>query len=313
MPPLPLSALLVFRAAAERQSFRAAATALGITPSAVSHRIRLLEADLGVALFLRGVRSVSLTPAGAALAACATQAFAGLEQGVAAARAAGQERHLRVSALPLFTNAWLIPRLAGFEAAHPGVSIAIETSNRMADLERDGIDVAIRNIDALTPGLAGRKLLDLRAVPLCATAVAAGLKTPADLAHATLIHISARPQSWDTFLCAAGLPALQARRNLAFDTVPAALHAAASGQGVALAMAPLVWDALPPGLVVPFPPPAVSAGAYFVVYRRPDRARALVRAFVDWLCAEMAAYRRHAPGFVPAHAAAFLQHAHAGV
>jgi LysR family glycine cleavage system transcriptional activator len=306
---LPLTALATFRGAATRGSFRAAATSLGTTPSAVSHQIRRLEAALGVPLFTRGARSVALTPPGAVLARHTARALAALEAAVAEARAAGVETRLRVSALPLFTSAWLIPRLARFEAAHPGISIDIETTNQLADLERDNINVAIRNIDAPTPGLAGRKLLDLRAVPLCAAAVARRLDRPEALADATLILISARPRGWADWLEAAGLPALTPRRNLAFDTIPAALQAAARGHGVALGIAPLVWDALPPGLVVPFAPPLVSAGAYFAVYRRADRARALVRAFVDWLSAEMNTYRGRAAAGVPPAFAAFRQRA----
>jgi LysR family glycine cleavage system transcriptional activator len=306
---LPLTALATFREAATRGSFRAAATALGTTPSAVSHQIRELEATLGSPLFTRGARSVALTPSGAMLAGHTARAFAALEAAVAEARAAGAETRLRLSALPLFTSAWLIPRLARFEAAHPGISIDIETTNRMADLERDNVDVAIRNVDALTPGLAGRKLLDLRAVPLCAASLAHQFNRAEALADATLIHVSARPHGWSQWLAAAGLPALTPRRNVSFDTIPAALEAAALGHGVALGIAPLVWDAMKPGLVVPFPPPPVSAGAYFAVCRRADRARMMVAAFVDWLSAEMTTYRARAAAGVPPAFAAFAQRA----
>ncbi|MEJ0048968.1 MAG: LysR substrate-binding domain-containing protein, partial [Rhodospirillales bacterium] len=305
--PLPLTALATFREAAARGSFRGAAVALGTTPSAVSHQIRKLEAALGGPLFTRGVRNVALTQSGTVLAGHVARAFAALEAAVEEAREAGAETRLRVSALPLFTSAWLIPRLARFERAHPGVFIDIETTNRLADLERDNIDVAIRNVDAVTPGLAGRKLLDLRAVPLCAAALAPLLDRPEALADATLIHVSARPDAWSTWLAAAGLNDFVVRRGLAFDTVPAALQAAARGHGVALGIAPLVWDALPAGLVVPFAPPAISAGAYFAVFRRADRARTLVRAFVDWLSAEMNAYPGRANTSVPPAFAAFQQ------
>ncbi len=306
--PLPLTALANFRAASGCGSFRGAAALLGTTPSAVSHQIRQLEASLGTPLFMRGARSVALTPAGTTLAGHTARAFTALEDAVAEARAAGRETRLRVSALPLFTSAWLIPRLARFEAAHPGVAIEIETSNRMADFERDAIDVAIRNIDALTPGLAGRKLLDLRAVPLSSAGIAPALRGPADLAGAALIHISARPGAWAEWLRAAGLPGLQPARNLSFDTLPDAMQAASRGHGVMLGLAPLVWDALPPGVVVPFAPPVVSGGAYFAVHRRADGARLLVRAFVAWLASEMAAYRAACGAFVPQAVAAFPQH-----
>src|SRR5215813_1070820 len=108
-------------------------------------------------------------------------------------RGRGAKTTLRVSALPLFTSAWLIPRLADFEARHPDITLAIETTNRIVDLERDGVDVGIRNLRKPTPGLTVRKLLDVRSVPLVARKLAPSLKQPRDLAAHTLIHVSARP------------------------------------------------------------------------------------------------------------------------
>jgi len=286
-PRLRLAALEAFRHAAATGGFQAAGAALGITPSAVSHQIRALEAALGVSLFTRGVRSVILTEAGRALAAATETAFAGLDAAVATLRAVPAGTRLRVSALPLFTNAWLIPRLPGFEAAHPGIAIEIDTSNRLADIAAGEADIGIRNVNQPGPGLAARKLLDLRAVPLCAPALAAVLTAPAELADHVLIHHSGRPHAWETMLAALGVAGLSPHRSISFDTLPAALEAAMLGHGVALGIAPLVWDAIAPErLVVPFAAlPMVSAGAYFVVHRR--ERTAAVSAFVEWVVGEM--------------------------
>jgi DNA-binding transcriptional LysR family regulator len=205
-----------------------------------------------------------------------------------AATRVAQSRVLRISALPLFTSTWLIPRLAHFEAAHPGISIDIETTNRMVDLDTEPVDIAIRNVDAPTPGFDCHKLMDLRAVPLCTAAIASRVKGPADLAGETLIHISARRDSWPQWLAALGFAALQARAHVSFDTVPAALDAAAHGRGVMLGPGPLVLVApQAQGLVVPFETPPYSAGAYFLIHRRRDRADARVRAFVTWMKREL--------------------------
>jgi LysR family glycine cleavage system transcriptional activator len=284
------AALEAFRHAVSEGSFQAAARRLGITPSAVSHQVRGLEAALGTVLFNRGVRSVALTAAGAELAASVETSFRALEAALDRHRALAAPARLRISALPLFTSAWLIPRLARFEAAHPGLAIEIETANRLADLVAGEADIAIRNVDRPGPGLAARKLLDLRAVPLCAPALARSIKAPADLAGQLLIHHAARPDGWPRVLAALGVGKLQARRDLRFDTLPAALEAAALGQGVALGLDPLVWDTVAPGsLVVPFAVPAISGGSYILVHRRPpSRAEA---AFAAWITAEMAADR----------------------
>lgn len=261
---------------------------MNVTPSAVSHQIKALEDFVGAALFVRSVRAVRLTELGRALAQSVGAAFDGLEVGLARARAGAGQARLKVSALPLFTNVWLVPRLGGFEAAHPGIAIAIETTNRLVDFDTEDFDVAIRNVYAPTPGLASRKLLDLYAVPLCAPKIARTLDEPADLAGATLIDVSARAPGWPEWLEAIGLKGLRPKGTLSFDTVPSALEAAAQGRGVLLGLAPLIFDApAAKGLTVPFEAPRISAGSYFVVCRRSDLVRPLVRAFIDWITAEM--------------------------
>ena len=287
-PRTKWAALEAFRHAAAAGSFQAAARRLGITASAISHQVRGLEAELGVALFTRGVRSVALTPAGAELAVAAEAALGGMEAALARLRAPAAATRLRISALPLFTSFWLIPRLARFEAAHPGLAIEIETANRLADLAAGEADIAIRNVERPGPGLTARKLLDVRAVPLCTPALAAAIKTPADLAGQVLIHHAGRPDGWPRVLAALGVPGLMPRRDIRFDTLPAGLAAAALGQGVALGLDPLVWDSVTPGsLVVPFAVPPISGGTYFLVHRRPPGPAEA--AFAAWILAEMAA------------------------
>lgn len=297
----PLTALRAFHAAGRLGSFQAAARALGVTPSAISHQIRGLEEWLGTPLFTRGARRIELTKAGRALLRDTDGAFARIAGAAKRLKVSGGKQ-LRVSALPLITGAWLIPRLHRFEAKHPGITLEIETTNTISDLDRDGVDVAIRNLRAPTPGLAARKLLDVSGVPVCAPKIAAALKKPRDLAQQTLIHISARPDAWPAWLKSAGVAGLKAKRDLSFDTIPAALDAAARGHGVALGMHPLIWEApVTKDLVAPFPTKIGSGSSYYVVHRKADGGRAEVKAFVDWITKEMAAFRA-THGGVPKHA-----------
>jgi LysR family transcriptional regulator, glycine cleavage system transcriptional activator len=289
----PLATLRAFEAAARRGSFRDAASELGVTPSAVSHQVKLLEQWIGAPLFVRATRAVRLTPLGASLAADMSQSFTLMRTALVNARQADDPR-LKISALPLFTNVWLVPNLERFQAKWPDAVIEIETTNRLADFASDTVDVAIRNLT--TPpktALGARKLMDLFATPLCAPALAARFCAPQDLKRATLIHISARDSGWPNWLKAMDLEGLKPAGNLSFDTVPSAIEAAVQGRGVILGLAPLIWDTpAARDLVVPFATPQYHAGSYYVHYRTADLARPLVRAFVEWLVAGVRADAR---------------------
>jgi LysR family glycine cleavage system transcriptional activator len=291
----PLTALRAFLAAGHHASFQEAARELGVTPSAISHQIRGLERWLGAAMFVRGTRQVELTKSGKALLRETERAFGQIAFAAAKLRTKVGPKTLRVSALPLFTSAWLIPRLERFQARFPDIVLDIETTNRVTDLDRDKIDVAIRNLRAPTPGLIARKLLDVRGVPVCAPKLLQGgnaLTTPADLARHTIIHVTARPEAWAAWFKGVGLEGLRAKRELSFDTIPAALDAAARGHGVALGMHPLVWESpVAASLVVPFAPTVAGDSSYYVVHRKTDRERAEVKAFVEWVAKEMAAFQ----------------------
>src|SRR5262249_24442347 len=144
-PLPPLSCLRSFAAAARHQSFRLAAAELGVTPSAVSHQVKVLENWIGTPLFVRAGRDVRLSASGSSVAAKVMEAFDLLAQSLDSARRQASETTLRISALPLFTQAWLIPRLGRFERAHPEITITIDTASRLTDFDRDPVDVAVRN------------------------------------------------------------------------------------------------------------------------------------------------------------------------
>jgi LysR family transcriptional regulator, glycine cleavage system transcriptional activator len=291
LPPLP--SLRAFAAAGRRQSLRDAAAELGVSPSAVSHQVRALEAWVGAPLFERGVRQVRLTAEGAVLSQALNKAFAEMAGALDQARRASVASSLKVATLPLFASAWLGPRLHRFEIAHPELSLRIHTDPRVYDLQGGEADVAIRNVDAPGAGLYARKLLDLRGAPLCSADLARDLAVPADLKRMTLIGLSVGRMGWADWLAHAGVAGLKPRRTLTVDTLPEAIDLAVRGQGVMLGLVPLIWD-LPRAaeLVAPFDVPPRDAGAYFVVCRNQDRATPVVRAFIDWLVSEMRADSR---------------------
>lgn len=208
-----LLALQAFELAARTGSFKAAAEALHITASAVSHRIASLERTLGARLFERGPRGVVLSPAGNALAATTGHAFGDLSR--ALARQSSGSRRLRVSAVPIFASHWLLPRLGQFLADHPEIELQVEASPRMADMETGLVDVALRYGEGQWPGLSAERIMDLETVPVAAPTLVRRLKlgTPADLVRAPLIRVSPFGASWIEWATAAGLDAQRFERR----------------------------------------------------------------------------------------------------
>ena len=286
----PLDALRVFEAAARRLSFAAAAEELHLSASAVSHRIKALEAQLGITLFQRMTRKVQLTPAGRAYAAAVADALAILRE--ATRRLAGEaNRPLTVSVTPLFGARWLLPRLARFEAAHPGLAVRLVSTSRLADFSADGVDCAVRYGRGRWPGLAAHWLMTLDFVPVCAPSLLKQglLKSPSDLAHHTLLHYEATPDAWRMWLLAAGATGVDPDRGQILSDMPTTVQAAIDGIGIAIADRKfLARELAQRRLVTPFAIDMPSGGAFYFVYPEPRAADRRVALFRDWVLKEVA-------------------------
>jgi DNA-binding transcriptional LysR family regulator len=286
-----LLALQAFELAARSGSFKAAAEALHITASAVSHRIAGLERTLGAKLFERGPRGVDLAPAGIALAATTGHAFGDLAR--ALARQSSGSRRLRVSAVPIFASHWLLPRLGQFLADHPEIELQVEASPRMADMEAGLVDVALRYGDGQWPGVSAECIMALETVPVAAPSLVRRLKlgAPADVARAPLIRVSPFGASWTDWATAAGLDAsrFERRKGVQVDGMGAALRAAAHGLGVALAFDPVIDSEIRSGALVRVGPGVPSRGQIWLVCRPRERTLPAIRALRRWLLAETGA------------------------
>jgi DNA-binding transcriptional LysR family regulator len=286
-----LLALQAFELAARTGSFKAAAEALHITASAVSHRIAGLERTLGAKLFERGPRGVVLAPAGIALAATTGHAFGDLAR--ALARQSSGSRRLRVSAVPIFASHWLLPRLGQFLADHPEIELQVEASPRMADMEAGLVDVALRYGDGQWPGVSAECIMALETVPVAAPSLVRRLKlgAPADVARAPLIRVSPFGASWTDWATAAGLDAsrFERRKGVQVDGMGAALRAAAHGLGVALAFDPVIDSEIRSGALVRVGPGVPSRGQIWLVCRPRERTLPAIRALRRWLLAETGA------------------------
>lgn len=285
----PLTTLPAFDAAARYLSFTKAAAELNVTHGAISRAVRNLEDQLGVQLFERGTRSVSLTPAGAAYAAEIGTALDRISAATIVATAPRSAHVLTVSTSDGFAGRWLVPRLHRFHRAHRDIDVRIATSGLLADFVRDGIDIAIRYGSGDYEGVVSELLSEVDVFPVCSPELLKGehpLREPADLRYHTLIH-DGFPIDWATWLERAGISDINPNSGVRFDSATYATEAAVHGEGVLLGRSTLVSADLASGrLVRPFGQEIKASSSYYVVYLATALRQRKVRAFRDWLLAE---------------------------
>ena len=156
----PLNALRAFEASARRLSFARAAEELGVTPAAISHQVRQLEDQLGVALFHRMTRQVALTDAGRVLLPGLTEGFDALAGALDTLRSLEESGRLTVAVAPSFAAKWLVPRIERFNARHRDIDLLIMPGMDLVDFRTDGVDVAIRYGRGKYDGLVAESLFD---------------------------------------------------------------------------------------------------------------------------------------------------------
>lgn len=279
---LPLQAIRAFEVAARLDSFKAAADELGLTPSAVSHQVRLLERHVGCRLFDRGRRGVMLTAAGVEFAGPITAAF-DLMRG-ASVRLMGDPATIRVSAVPVFARRWLLPSLASFERHNPGMTLRVDVSLAHVDIAGGDADVGIRFGLGAWPGLHAEKLADVEACPICAPSVLGAGASLDAIAEATLVSVTAAPGAWLAWFTAAGRPDLAPQREMHCESLASALEAARDGVGVVLAPSMFVETELQTGALVQPHPAQISAGsAYYLVCRQGEQDMPKARRVLRWL------------------------------
>lgn len=295
-PVFPLDLLRGFDAVARHLSFTRAAGELHLTQSAVSRQIALLEERLGVALFARRTRAVTLTGAGATLHREAAAALARLDAAVARVRAAPPERGVTVTCAVGFASLWLLPRLPRLRALHPGIDVRIAADNRLVDLERSDVDLAIRycpgtQVPEGTPRLFGEQVTPVASPGLLRETP---LRRVADLARHVLLHYDDAerrwPFSWPVWLETHGAPDLRAAGHLHFSLYDQVIAAALAGHGVALGRDPLTRELVREGrLRAPLEASGDSSRGYFLLAGSRSAEREDVRRFAAWVLEEAAA------------------------
>ena len=286
-----LDLLQGFEAAARHLSFTKAGEELFLTQSAVSRQIKDLEDQLGVPLFYRRHRALVLTEAGQQFYAAAAQVLTTMRTATSRLRAQTGKKTLSVTTTNSFAALWLIPRLAGFTRTHPDVEVKITAETRVQDLERDGLDIAIRHGPASLAGPNAIRLFGERVFPVCSPKLLKKqpLNEPADLKNHCLLQYS-DPEgrhpwlNWKTWLEVAKIPDLRPASTLSFSGYDQIIPEAVAGHGVALGRIPLLKDMLAAKeLVAPFKNSADPARAYFAISSRSAAGRPEVTGFIEWL------------------------------
>lgn len=291
----PLAAWRVFVHVARAGSFAGAARALGLSPAAVSQAVARLEEHLQSALFVRAVRRISLTPAGATLFAATDAALRDIEL---ALKAAGPRSSalVRLTAPPTWVALWLMPRLAGFTQAAPDIQVQVDASSQLQDIEAEGIDFGIRYAQALPPHFKRVALFDQVFVPVCHARLAACLHSLADLQAQRLLHESDLSR-WTAWLAASAMaageepPAWDGANGLYFSQGTLAVSAASRGLGVALTEPGFIAGAngaasLSETLIQPFEFGWHTGNRYHAVWSSRSPLSPAARQFLDWLKAE---------------------------
>lgn len=286
----PLHALRAFEAAARHLHFSKAAEELALTPTAISHHVRQLEALLGVQLFHRYPRPVRLTADGAALYPVLRDALDEIAAKIAELSKSGDAEPLVVSVTLAFASRWLMPRLQRLQN-ETGLRITVEADDRIANLHGDTVDLAIRYCASPSSGGRWQRLFQDHFIPVAAPMLCpAGVEELAvhDIAKLPLIHYRWKNQTldapdwqkWFSF-------AIKARTQIAvaqeFSEEVLAIDAAVAGQGVVLASQVLVSDLLASGQLVQLSPMDLPGPSCWAVHLSSHPRQAEINRLIEWM------------------------------
>lgn len=293
---LPLRALHAFEVAARHGSFKAAAVELGVTPTAISHQVRLLEELCGCKLFQRRPRPLVLTDAGARLFPVVRGGFDILAGSLAAIAEPDMQAPLRVTSPNAFASRWLVPRLPGWREANPAIPLEIIGTDALLDLRAGVADVAIRYTRRPPVDFAAREVCRDSFFPICSPSLLASdgraIERAADLLRYPLIHfdwMNRDPDAptWRRWLAMARSidPDLIPDKawDLSFREELHAIDAVVAGQGIAICSDVVVGRELADGTLVRAHPLALPGYSFYVVWMPHNPRSAAIEAFLAWM------------------------------
>jgi LysR family glycine cleavage system transcriptional activator len=299
--PIGLASLRGFESAARHLSFTQAADELHLTQSAVSRQVAALETDVGHRLFIRKTRALVLTPAGERMLRSTRQALSAVDRAVDEIRGRSASQRVVITTYPSFASLWLVPRLAGFQRAHPDTEIRIDTQTRPIDLEVEGVDIALRRCRPQDAPRDATLLLDEDVTVVLSAELlnrfGGRLQSPADVLKLPRIEIEddlpGDPSgAWSSWFAHAGIDVDPEASPpvMVVAYTDQSLQAAGRGQGVVLGYSPFREEMVASGqLVMPFPEIRKPTGyAMFLLVNRTSRDRPTVAHLRDWLLREFA-------------------------
>jgi|TARA_R110002072_G_scaffold123048_26_gene258165 LysR family glycine cleavage system transcriptional activator len=285
-----LNGLRAFETAARHGSFTKAAAELNVSHAAISRHIRELEGWLGKRLFRRLPRGVALTETGGRYSHHLTEIFDQLYAATEEALTGGQSLELKVSVEPSFAMGFLLKRLPAFQERHANIDLQVDPDPWWVDFRTDDADMAIRYGSGDWPDLQVTLLSRLITFPVCSPAVAAKLKTVADLSQVKLLH-EERRQWWRDWLVDVGAQGVDAAKGPMMGDSFMCLEAARADQGVALGDNILVGDDLVSGRLVRLFTAIEDKNAVWLVAPLNRRETPAMKAFRDWVVAQIAPFR----------------------
>jgi LysR family transcriptional regulator, glycine cleavage system transcriptional activator len=288
-----LGSLRFFAAAARHCSFKRAALELHVTQGAVSQQVKHLEEALGVKVFYRLTRQVTLTEEGRRLALVVGRALSDIEQAAQTIAASQTTIQVRLRAGPSFSLRWLIPRLANFYARNSGINLYVHAAYGLIDPAQPEFDLAIELVKGKLAGLQCENLMDEMLVPVCTPDYHkrhAFLRTPKDLARCTLLHDghpwtgASEDAEWRHWLNAVGARRVESRRGQFFSLANMSIEAALTHQGIAMGRFALIRELIDSRhLVMPLKQRIKSPTRYCLVYPKDGAMRPGMRAVMSWL------------------------------
>lgn len=288
--------LIAFETAARHQSFTRAAEELSLTQSAVCRQIGALEDFLGVQLFNRIKKRVTLSEAGQTYAKQVKSSLLQLERDTLALMAhQGTGEVLELAVIPTFATRWLIPRLVNFQTGHPTITLNMTTHTEPFIFTDTPFDAAIHFGEAVWPGAESEYLFGEEMVPVCAVSLLgeASAISPEELAQKPLLHQSARLDAWREWFSEAGLSNVNALRGPRYELFSMLVEAARAGLGVALVPRFFVSGEIAAGeLLVPCPISLQSQRGYYLVYPENKAQSVSLQSFRNWLLDQSMTYRR---------------------
>ncbi|WP_249159054.1 LysR substrate-binding domain-containing protein [Bradyrhizobium jicamae] len=258
-------------------SLTAAADVLGVSRSALSHRVADLERQLGVTLMQKRGRSVVLTDDGDALLAVMGDALDRIEAAVEPIRR--RRSQLRISTVATLASHWLLPRLPEFRARHPDIEVALTTTRRVIDLEAEDFDCAIRHGSGNWPGLTATLLFRETLAPVAAPGADQNLK------GTSIIRARSRFRDWSLWWAASQRAGKPSEGGLVVESRAQALEAALAGGGIAMIDMAYVDEHLSGRRLQLLAPPITLDEGYYLLRRPVRRNDRLLGAFEKWILA----------------------------